>query len=1083
MKRLHGVKKSDLTKIASSSDGYMKKTQQPDILEEELSSHTSPIGGVEFEDIDFDEPWADESDTHKHTPEPEDVHTEDVEEDADEHIDATEIETEDGERMVQSNPKDRSNDIFDRLEDMDPNASSGGRSRRNQSDSQSAHGFRPTSKILQKKNESDVPKSSGSRVTVSIGGKKKDTASKNATSDTEGNGNQDSVKGENSKPKSTGKMKVGNNPKPADKESKSRENKKPDINVETTGQPTDLGMIDEKNSSMDNNRNATGPKPTKKMESTPQQHPMQSTEKASVHIIQVDDSKYTKVLDEFAHVIDKSNQTIENIIEYTQRLADAMAEATQDGSRELLDATKSSLDVLAESTRASIREINETTKKGQSELSKTTSKTLDTLAQKVEEHVSVTTDIHAETSKKLSESALSLVENIKALTQQAKLISQTSDESSKAIVEMAKSTVEQVNATTLELLDRMAKSMEDNARTIQDMNLKNASDHAKYANQMAQNMASITEQGIEKMTSSLQGMAVKIAETIQKTIDDHIKLRNRDQSNQIHMLQQHIISLQQQITNLSRSGALVRNAVNTQTSNDPTVSTSAGTTAAPTAGPINVQVTALPTIPDSFLDPIIDMTEHEVSYDVAKIEKIVRDMADVGKVDETNIYRTSTDKGIDWTPDPKFLQSIRDELVTKHADLFARTWSSTSNVEEVQKVIHETVVAKSTANNLDDKQQHVLEKRLLAQVTGIGKLQPLMDDPNVTEILVVGMDKVFCIVNGRQMLTDIKFESKQEVKELAIDIVSKIGRELTIDNPHCDAKLANGTRVHAIIPPASANGDTIITMRKPPGATRIIGIKEMVAAQALSVDMVEFLKMCVEGKANIILYGETNSGKTTVTRAMANFFGPDERIISLEDTQELNLPNFHYVPLEAVKRSDERKNIGIHELFVDTLRMSPERLIIGEVRGKEGGDMIEAFQSGQRGGITTLHAGSPKHVVTRLVIMMSRAQLGVSESIMRQMIHDSIDIVVQCRRLPDGSRKVTRITELIPLDEAERMGIAPFRDIFKFDQFEIKRDEHGKVTQIVGEHRYKTHLTQEKLMRYFEFGVDIPQKFGTINMD
>lgn len=1065
MKRLHGVKRNDLKKIASSSDNFINKTGK-DVIEEELNKTVNLSIGTDVEDIQFDAPW--ETVDHD-TDEQEyvDVHGED------EVHDVADADMQDGEEM----PKEDENNIFDRLEHMQQDSSPKSSRNTNQipPTRTPGHGFKPTATILQRKEDNPNGHVPTSRLTVPVGGK-----------------------GGTSSKESAGKVKInigGNKPVPPQNPSSSGQQTKPrTITVPAPAHvpsskyayspDPDEHMEEERQENVQETRTQTNVPASAKSGQTIKSQKQTSSQKdvdraeqgTNIHRVigqvHIDDSKYVAVLNNFAQVIEKANETIENIIQYTQQLADAMAEATQDGSRELLNTTKDILAQLAANTHTSIHELNEASKRGHVELSKNTSKTLEKLTQKVDEYVSTVSQTNADVADRLSESTKILSDSIDKLSQYATSIVENSDAANRHMAASVQSAVQEMQKSALEYLHETTKSVEKAIESLERAHEKNAERAELKLNEASEKMVQTTEECIKRLFDAVEHMSEGVGTTIRKALDDYIRLRYKDQTHMIHMLQQHVVALQQQITNLSRTG--VASAVVAP-------STGANVSALPEVP--TVGIVSFPAVPDSFMDPIIDLTEHECSYDVATVEKIVRDMAEVTVIDESTIYRVKEKMGLTWEPDPGLLDEIKTELVSKHSDLFSTISLDGENRERVRKVIHDTVATKSNTKKLNNDQQEILERLLFAQVAGIGKLQPLMDDPDVTEIMVVGEDKIFCIANGKQRLTDIKFQSKDEVKDLAVSIVNKIGRELNNDKPRCDAKLDNGTRVHAVIPPASANGDTIITMRKPPGATRPIGIKELVAVQSLSLDMVEFFKMCVEGRANIILYGETNSGKTTFIRAMANFFDPYERIITLEDTQELNLPNYHYVPLEAVKRSDEKRNIGIHDLFVDTLRMSPDRLIIGEVRGKEGGDLIEAFQSGQRGGMTTLHAGSPKQVVTRLVIMMSRAQLGISETIMRQMIHDSIDIVVQCRKLPDGTRKITRVTELIPLDEAERKGIPPFRDIFKFEQYEIKRDEKGKIVKIVGEHKYKAHLSSEKLTRYFEFGVDIPPKFGSVNTD
>lgn len=774
-------------------------------------------------------------------------------------------------------------------------------------------------------------------------------------------------------------------------------------------------------------------------------------------------SKYTPTKKEEQHMTDKPS-----ISQETPTVPSRTSDLQQDNINTLDIYIKRYTDALIESTTIAVNQITEKTRETANILLQGS----EVMAQGMGAITQETLELTEMLTKKAEDSSAHILTVSKEATQAINKISQSNadkllNQSNRLTSEMiaeVKKTSDAMQTTSRQTSEIMTKSTQDVMEHLSLISKNHLENLNKASLNNSSEVIALTKTALEQLHSASKETTDRILSLAEQTATSmqasgHLiptPVSTGESKSDVDFLSQQIDILQKQILNMQ-----------TQIS-----AFSSGTPIS--VVPQDLHVAA----PPSFMDAMIDMSLHTPSYDPILVNQILQDISSVSEIDPENIYYITRDSRKADQISPTAATEIKTILINKYAEKFAGSSKSmdTDSLELIRKTIEDHFKTKAS-----DEQKEELFKQIAAEVLGIGKVQSLMDDRDVTEIMVVDTNRVFCIVKGVQRLTDIVFDDRAEIQNLANSIAGSIGKEINLDNPHCDAKLSNGTRVHMIIPPASANGCTIITMRKPPSATKPIGINKLVEYLAMTVDMVEFLKMCVRGKANIILYGETNSGKTTVTRAMSNFFHPDERVISLEDTQELNLTNFHYIPLEAVKKENASKNIGIHELFVDVLRMSPDRLIVGEVRGAEGGDMIEAFQSGQRGGITTLHAGSPDQVTTRLVIMMSRAKFGISEAVMKQMIHDSIDIMIQCRRLPDGTRKITRVTEVLPIGYAERHGIDPFKDIFKYDQTDLVEDPNGKITQVLGNHHYKGHLSYEKRLRYFEFGVRIPEKFGGLS--
>jgi len=782
---------------------------------------------------------------------------------------------------------------------------------------------------------------------------------------------------------------------------------------------------------------------------------MLETAQLSVDKIAGQSDKATEVLIQGVQVIAESvNVAVETLAESMNETAETLARGAEAASYTMIDGAKESASRLNRETEHTTSQLVRVTEQASETLVKGSKEATDVLVHGVRE----TTQSLLDTTQGVADT---LIQGTQDVTES---LSDSVRDTSKQMTTIAQEATQQIATQAMESSALMAKSVENAISKLSDSTQHNHADVVSLTREATQELANEMKSSAERLLSATETAIREITEAAKVNVENqktvtHASVDTSYLEKQVSFLQSQLQSLQSQMFQMSRekSSALLPSQNELREESD-----------------IPPHVPA----PDSFFDPIIDYTAHTPSYDPTVVADILLDVANAAE-SAMEVYKVVETAYGGWTPDPQLLANIKLELIQNHSHLMKPNWGNPALEEEARTQILSTVSVK--CKGLSEEEENVVGRILIAEVLGIGKLDPLMEDRSVTEILVIGPNKVFCIVDGNQMLTDVTFDSSKELNGLAVSMASAVGKAVNDDTPHCDAKLQNGARVHIIIPPASANGHSIITIRKPPSTTKPVDIAKLVESQALSVKMVEFLKMCVKGKANIILYGETNSGKTTVTRAMSGFFSPHDRIISIEDTQELNLPNFHYVPLEAVKRDNKDKNIGIHELFKDVLRMSPDRLLVGEVRGAEGGDMIEAMQSGQRGGITTLHAGAPEQVVMRLVIMMARANFGLPEEIMRRMIHDSIDLVIQCRILPDKTRKITRITEVIPVDEARRLGIVPFRDIFKFDQTDLEEDEFGRTKKVFGSHQYKNHLSLDKRTRFFEFGARVPTEFGGLH--
>ncbi|MBU1366283.1 MAG: Flp pilus assembly complex ATPase component TadA [Candidatus Omnitrophica bacterium] len=322
-----------------------------------------------------------------------------------------------------------------------------------------------------------------------------------------------------------------------------------------------------------------------------------------------------------------------------------------------------------------------------------------------------------------------------------------------------------------------------------------------------------------------------------------------------------------------------------------------------------------------------------------------------------------------------------------------------------------------------------LIKEMIDEALGLGPLEDFLNDPLVTDIMVNNKEEIYVEENGKIKLTSKRFVSNEQVKTVIERIIAPIGRHIDESIPMVDARLPDGSRVNAIIPPLSLTGPTL-TIRK--FRKEKFKVKELVDLGALNLGMGSFLEACVLARKNMIVSGGTGSGKTTVLNILSSFILSDERIITLEDAAELKLDQAHWVRLESRSANIEGKGqVTIKDLFRNTLRMRPDRIVVGECRGAETLDMLQAMNTGHDGSMTTLHANSTHDVLVRLDSMVLMSGIGLPIRALREMIASAVDLIVHTARLSDGSRKIIQITELTELYDEMHIGL---KDIFTFRQ-------------------------------------------------
>ncbi len=339
--------------------------------------------------------------------------------------------------------------------------------------------------------------------------------------------------------------------------------------------------------------------------------------------------------------------------------------------------------------------------------------------------------------------------------------------------------------------------------------------------------------------------------------------------------------------------------------------------------------------------------------------------------------------------------------------------------------------------NLPEDIRNQIFHDILDELTGFGPIQPLLDDPDVSEIMVNGPKKVFIEKKGKLTKSPITFDDDDHVLRIIDRIILPLGRRIDADSPTVDARLPDGSRVNAVIRPVSIDGPSI-TIRK--FKKDKLSMEELVQFGSLTTNMGEFIRACVLAHLNIVISGGTGSGKTTLLNVLSSFIQEEERIVTIEDAAELQLQQEHVLRMETKSANvDGRGEVTIRDLVRNSLRMRPDRIIVGECRGGEALDMLQAMNTGHDGSLTTLHANTPRDSLSRLETLVLMSGMDLPLKVVRQQISSAVDLIIQQSRLKDGSRKVTAITEVVGM-EGDTVVLT---DIFKFDVTGI--GENGKI--------------------------------------
>lgn len=412
---------------------------------------------------------------------------------------------------------------------------------------------------------------------------------------------------------------------------------------------------------------------------------------------------------------------------------------------------------------------------------------------------------------------------------------------------------------------------------------------------------------------------------------------------------------------------------------------------------------------------------------------------------------------------------IHDRIIAEiNSDSF-KDEDGTDQAENLEKEI--SLIVESF---LDDEGTYVTKlerQKLISEIIdesiGFGPINPLIHDPSVSEIMVNGPDQVYVEKKGKLTLSDVRFKDDQHVMRVIEKIVAPLGRRIDESSPMVDARLPNGSRVNVIIPPLSLNGPTI-TIRK--FSEKPFTVKDLINFGTMTPNVAMLLKACVEARLNIVVSGGTGSGKTTTLNVISSFIPEDERIVTIEDAAEIQLGQEHIIRLETRPPNIEGKGaVTIRDLVRNSLRMRPDRIVVGEVRSGEALDMLQAMNTGHDGSMTTGHANTPRDMLARLETMVLMAGMELPVKAIREQIASAVDIIVQQSRLKDGTRRITHITEVMGMEG----DVITLQDIFVFKQ--NGKDEKGRVHGSIT----PTGIKPRFIEKLEEFGIMLPNDIFT----
>jgi len=380
-------------------------------------------------------------------------------------------------------------------------------------------------------------------------------------------------------------------------------------------------------------------------------------------------------------------------------------------------------------------------------------------------------------------------------------------------------------------------------------------------------------------------------------------------------------------------------------------------------------------------------------------------------------------------------------------------------VDAIRKVVHDLLAQEAAPRNFEEREE--LVRQVLDEIFGLGPIEPLMQDPEISDVLVNTYKQVYIERFGRLEPTDVRFQDDKHLLQVIDRIVSAVGRRIDDSSPMVDARLADGSRVNAIIKPLAIDGPHLSIRKFKRDA---LSGEDLLAKESLTEPMLELLKGVVRARLNVIISGGTGAGKTTLLNILSSFIPVTERIVTIEDSAELQLKQPHCVRLETRPANIEGSGeVSQRLLLINALRMRPDRIIMGECRGGEAVDMLQAMNTGHDGSITTIHANTPRDALSRVETMVSMASLDLPEKAVRQQIASAIQVVIQVSRMSDGARKVIQIAEISGMEG----DVITMQDVFVFERLGIGEDE-----KVLG--RFKASGIRPKFTeRLKAYGIDL----------
>lgn len=393
-------------------------------------------------------------------------------------------------------------------------------------------------------------------------------------------------------------------------------------------------------------------------------------------------------------------------------------------------------------------------------------------------------------------------------------------------------------------------------------------------------------------------------------------------------------------------------------------------------------------------------------------------------------------------PNKELLEELRSKIIQNLID------NDISNYNSLDDYIKNEINSTISGYDLTNVERNYIYNLIDNEVNGLGPITELLDDKAITEIMINGINDVYIEIDGHVIKDEtVSFINNDHILRTIQRLIQPLGRTIDMAHPMVDARLSDGSRLNAVLPPITLNGP-VVTIRK--FKKELNGIDDFLRSGAMTNYMARFLSACVEAKCNIIIEGGTGSGKTTLLNVLSTFINDDERIITIEDAAELKLHQKHVINLETrVTNYEGEGEVTIRDLVINSLRMRPDRIIVGEVRGKEAFDMLQAMNTGHSGSMTTMHANSPIDALNRLETMILMAGMEIPIKAIREYIYNAIDIIINIERLSDGRRKITSISEIVGFED----GNIVLKEIFQYKKKDLSDD--GTVDGEFLMHKYR----------------------------